>query len=182
MTASYVFNDGGRSAAGFKGSAGDCVARSIAIAGGLPYADVYKRLADETGAQRVTKGRKAKGATARRGINTKRKWFKDYMASIGAVWTPTMEIGVGCKVHLNAKELPAGRLVVSVSKHYTAVIDGVIHDAFDPRDRGETIYPNGYPKDQIPKGARPLSSGGGWVYAPERCVYGYWQFPDRVPA
>jgi hypothetical protein len=43
-----------------------------------------------------------------------------------------MQIGSGCTVHLRADELPSGRLVVSVSKHLTAVIDGVIHDAHDP--------------------------------------------------
>ena len=30
-------NDGGRAAAGYKGKAGDCVVRSIAIVTGLPY-------------------------------------------------------------------------------------------------------------------------------------------------
>jgi len=30
-------NDGGRAAAGYKGQAGDCVVRSIAIATGMPY-------------------------------------------------------------------------------------------------------------------------------------------------
>ncbi len=141
----YRYNDGGRAAAGFKGSAGDCVARSIAIASGLPYAEVYKRLAAGRGAQRAGKLGK-RSASARSGISVGRKWFKDYMAELGAVWVPTMTIGSGCKVHLNAHELPAGRLVVSVSKHYTAMIDGVVHDTFDPRrDTG-------------------------------RCVYGYWRF------
>jgi hypothetical protein len=86
-----------------------------------------------------------------------------------------MRIGSGCTVHLTADELPAGRIVVAVSKHYTAMVDGVIHDTHDPRDRGETIYPKGYPADQIPKGARLLSNGA-HVYAPQRCVYGYWSF------
>jgi hypothetical protein len=175
----YVYDDGGRAAAGFKGEAGDCVARSIAIASGLPYAEVYRALAEGNAEQRVTrhvtKGR-ARKRTARNGINTKRKWFKDYMASLGAVWTPTMKVGQGCKVHLRADELPPGRLVVAVSRHYTAVIDGVIHDTFDPTDRGTTIYSPGYPKDEIPKGARWLENGNGWAYSPERCVYGYWTF------
>ena len=42
-----------------------------------------------------------------------------------------MAIGQGCKVHLRADELPTGRLIVAVSKHITAVIDGVIHDTHD---------------------------------------------------
>lgn len=143
----YVYNDSGRAAAGRKGSAGDCVARSVAIASGRPYAEVYARLAAGMGSQRVTHKTKRRGATASHGVNVKRKWFKDYMAELGAVWVPTMTIGSGCKVHLNARELPAGRLVVSVSRHYTAVIDGVINDIYDPRrDTG-------------------------------RCVYGYWRFP-----
>lgn len=124
----FQFNDGGRSAAGFKGRAGDCVARAVAIASSRPYAEVYAALAQGAGDER-----KSRGASARNGIHTKRKWFKDYMASLGFAWMPTMRIGSGCKVHLREDELPAGRLVVAVSRHYTAVIDGVIHDTHDPQ-------------------------------------------------
>lgn len=164
----YEFNDGGRVAAGFKGSAGDCVCRSVAIASRKPYAEVYAALSAHAGNER-----KSKGASARNGIHTKRKWFKDYMTSLGFKWTPTMHIGSGCKVHLRADELPSGRLVVAVSKHYTAVIDGVIQDTFDPSERGTTIYSTNHP--DVPKGARWLENGNGWAYSPERCVYGYWQ-------
>jgi hypothetical protein len=54
------------------------------------------------------------------------------MIEQGFVWTPTMGIGTGCTVHLRAGELPLGRLVVSISRHYTAVIDGVVWDTIDP--------------------------------------------------
>ena len=37
-------NDGGRAAAGFKGQAGDCVVRSIAIVSGISYQKVYDDL------------------------------------------------------------------------------------------------------------------------------------------
>ena len=37
-------NDGGRAAAGYKGKAGDCVVRSIAIVTGLPYQKIYDDL------------------------------------------------------------------------------------------------------------------------------------------
>ena len=37
-------NDGGRAAAGYKGKAGDCVVRSIAIVTGLSYQKVYDDL------------------------------------------------------------------------------------------------------------------------------------------
>lgn len=140
----YQYNDGGREAAGYRGKAGDCVCRSIAIASGIPYDEVYEILAAGTGNQRAGKRGKRK-ASARAGINTNRQWFKHQMEAMGFVWIPTMKVGAGCKVHLREGELPSGRLVVSVSKHYTAVIDGVIHDTHDP-SRGGT-----------------------------RCVYGYWQ-------
>lgn len=162
----WNYSDGGRKESGFKGTAGDCVARSVAIASGQPYATVYAALAKGAGAER-----KARGASARNGIHTSRKWFKEYMASLGFTWTPTMRIGSGCTVHLRADELPAGRLVVSVSKHYTAVIDGVIHDTHDPSDRAVTIYSR---QEDAPEGSRLLDNGNGWAYSPERCVYGYW--------
>jgi hypothetical protein len=38
----HVYNKGGRKAAGYKGDAGDCVARVIAIASGLPHKQVSK--------------------------------------------------------------------------------------------------------------------------------------------
>lgn len=153
----YEFDDGGRAAAGYKGTAGDCVARSVAIASGLPYAEVYRALADGTGTQRRSKWGKRKGRTAREGILTRRKWFRDYMVSIGFRWVPTMRIGQGCKMHLLAGELPMGRLVVALSKHSTAVIDGVIHDIFDPT-RATIII----------QGDNERMS--------HRCVYGYWEF------
>jgi hypothetical protein len=145
-----VINDGGRAAAGFKSSTGDCVARSIAIASGRPYSEVYDALAHINAIMPKTKRRMVRGkhlgqVTASHGIYVQSKLFKDYMVSLGFVWTPTMFIGSGCKVHLADGELPNGRLIVSLSKHYTAVVDGVIHDTHD-------------------------SSRGG-----TRCVYGYWR-------
>src|SRR5690349_4866480 len=125
----FVYDDGGRGEAGFKGGAGDCVARAVAIATEQPYASVYAALAEGNATERQTKRRAGpRGRTARSGIHVKRKWFKEYMRSLGWSWVPTMHIGSGCKVHLVDGELPMGRLIVAVSKHYTTVIDGVVHD------------------------------------------------------
>ena len=67
-----VFDDGGRSAAGFAGRAWDCVTRSIAIVAGLPYREVYEALSAGCREQRVTK-RTRRRASARSGVNTSRK-------------------------------------------------------------------------------------------------------------
>ena len=169
----WQYNDGGRVDSGFKGSPGDCVVRSVAIASELPYKEVYDALSHGCKTQRLTK-KSTKMASARDGVNVQRKWFKDYMKSIGFKWIPTMHIGSGCKVHLTESELPLGRLVVSVSKHYTAVINGVIQDTHDPSDRPTTVYSLGTHKDELPKLAYLLENGNGWAYSPQRCVYGYW--------
>ena len=65
------------------------------------------------------------------------------MKELGFEWVPTMQVGKGCKVHLKADELPKGKLIVSVSKHYTAVVDGVIYDTHDC-SRNETRCVYGY--------------------------------------
>jgi len=172
----YVFDDGGRQAAGYRGFTGDCVTRSIAIAMGLPYQEVYDEMAAiHQSIVAAKSGYLVSGPrTARNGIDTRSARFRAWMYKRGWAWHPTMQVGSGCKVHLQADELPAGRLIVSLSKHYTAVIDGVIHDTYDPNDRGATIYPIGFPQEKLPKSARPLSNGNGWCYEPKRCVYGYW--------
>jgi hypothetical protein len=141
----FIYHDGGRAAAGYAGQTGDCVVRAICIATGLPYQDVYSHAAVHNATTRKTKRRKHAGKqSVRSGVYTRTKKFKDYMRSLGFVWTPTMSIGSGCKVHLAASDLPNGKLIASVSKHWCAVIDGVIYDTHDPSRRGT------------------------------RCVYGYW--------
>jgi hypothetical protein len=123
----FEYNDGGRKAAGYQGNTGDCVCRSIAIATKLPYAYVYMLLNEQAQQQRITKCQPKRGS-ARTGIY--KTTIKRFMEMLGWRWTPTMAIGSGCKVHLRGDELPTGRLIVSVSKHITCVIDGVIHDTY----------------------------------------------------
>jgi hypothetical protein len=137
----FQFNDGGRKAAGYQGKTGDCVCRSTAIATKMPYAYVYMLLNEQAQQQRISK-RQPKRGSARTGIY--KTTIKRIMEMLGWKWTPTMHIGSGCKVHLRDGELPMGRLVVSVSKHMVAVVDGVIQDTHDCSRRGT------------------------------RCVYGYW--------
>lgn len=135
----WVDDDGGRAAAGFsvKNDAGDCVVRAIAIATEQDYAAVYDAIAALNA--EMGGGRR----TARDGVA--RKVYDHYLSELGWKWTPTMKVGAGCTVHLRGDELPPGRLVVRLSRHLTAVMDGVVHDTHDPSRDGT------------------------------RCVYGYWQ-------
>lgn len=76
--------------------------------------------------------------------------YDRYMKSIGWVWVPTMKIGQGCKVHLRSEELPSGRIIVELSKHSAAVVDGVLHDLSDC-SRGGTRCVYGYYKAGVVK-------------------------------
>jgi hypothetical protein len=140
----FRYHDGGRAAAGYRGKTGDCVVRSIAIATGLPYQHIYD-LVNRASTRERTGTRKRGISNARTGVY--KSTIHRVMKELGWTWTPTMQIGSGCKVHLRPNELPSGRLVVSVSKHLTTMIDGVIYDTHDCSRRGK------------------------------RCVYGYWQPP-----
>jgi len=132
----WIFNDGGRTTAGYKGITGDCVVRAIAIATEKPYQEVYELV------NNFSKKEKVKKSNSRTGVH--KATIKKIMEHLGAEWKPTMTIGSGCKVHLRKSELPDGKIIVSLSRHLSAVIDGVLQDTYD------------------------TSRGG------TRCVYGYW--------
>ncbi len=142
----WTHDDGGRQAAGYKGAAGDCFVRAVAIATGVPYQEVYDTFNDFARTERRSKRRKSR-SSSRTGVY--KETARRFCAAMGLRWTPVMQIGQGCKVHLKTDELPPGRLVVAVSKHWAAVIDGTLHDLSD------------------------CSRGG------TRCVYGFWRVPDR---
>lgn len=138
----FQFNDGGRASEGFrhKKHCGDCVCRAIAIATQRPYSEIYDLILHYAKQERTGK-RKRKLSDPEKGVG--RYTHSRVMSLLGWEWVPTMGIGTGCKVHLCADELPAGRIVVNVSHHFTAVVDGVINDTYDP-SRGGTRCVYGY--------------------------------------
>lgn len=142
----YVYDDGGRSVAGFKGEApGDCVVRAIAIATRRPYRDIYDDLHARARAFGTDR------PSPRMGVQP--DVYKRYLAELGWLWTPTMRVGAGCTVHLNGEVYddafgglvygPA--LIVRCSRHLVAVTNGEVRDTHDPSRDGT------------------------------RCVYGYWK-------
>lgn len=118
----FVQTDGGRSQY-FKGAAGDCAPRAMAIALQLDYKQCYNELAE---AHRARTGKK----TARNGI------YKDDFGAVlkrhGWVWHPAPKL-VGRKARYS--DLPQGRVIARMARHFTAVIDGVVHDVWDCREK-----------------------------------------------
>lgn len=145
----WIYNDGGRKSAGYKGDSGDCVTRAISIATGRPYQEIYDLINNHAELERPgARRRQGRRSHANKGVfkSTVQRLLKD----LGWVWHPTMGIGTGCKVHLRKDELPGGTIIVSLSKHLSTVIDGVIHDTYDTSRNGT------------------------------RCVYGYWMPPTSM--
>jgi len=152
----WQHDDGGRSLAGFTGYTGDCVVRAIAIAGGMDYREVYDEMYARqraffarTRSKRVkyTRTGKARTGSPREGIYS--DVYKPYLAELGWVWTPTMTIGSGVRMHVSWAELPDEPIMIlRLSKHLCAVINGVVRDTLDPSREGM------------------------------RAVYGYWTPPE----
>ena len=92
----WKFDDGGRTKAGHKGFAGDCVCRAIAIATGISYRDVYDAINREAQTEKLTK-RREKRSSSLTGVH--KPTTRRYLASLGWTWVPTMRIGSGCTVH-----------------------------------------------------------------------------------
>jgi hypothetical protein len=139
----WVFSDGGRAEAGFRGHGkSDCVVRSIAIVTGRPYREVYDTVNEFCAKERPRRGKSRSSANSGVYMPT----IKKIMSHYGAEWVPTIQIGQVDRIHLAEGELPSGRLIVRVSSHVVAVVDGVIFDNHDPQRHGD------------------------------RMVYGYWKF------
>ena len=131
VTDTYTFNDGGRSAVGRRGVAGDCVTRAICIATGMDYMEVYKELFRRQKEIKAKARGRRKNGDASPSTGAWKEAYKPYLGSLGWKWVPLMEFGVGFTHHLNAKELPKGRIIVIVRRHVVAFLDGVVNDTWD---------------------------------------------------
>ena len=81
----FNHNDGGRKAAGYKGDAGDCVTRAIAIATGNGYETTRSDLMEVTkgfkGKSRSKVAKRVKSNSVRNGVF--REIYRPYLEAIG---------------------------------------------------------------------------------------------------
>jgi hypothetical protein len=78
--------------------------------------------------------RKTRRSNSRTGV--RRVTYERYLKSLGWEFVPTMQIGSGCRVHVRPEELPAGTIILRLSRHLCAMKDGVVHDTGDPSRNG----------------------------------------------
>jgi len=119
----YIYNDGGRAKAGFKTQT-DCGIRAMAITCGISYKDARKYLKESS-----KKGRLGSGAISG-GIY--KEDFDQALSQFGFKWksAPKLE---GRKARYF--DLPKGKVVARMAKHFVAVIDGQINDTWNCSDK-----------------------------------------------
>ena len=124
-----VYDDGGRSAAGYKSmNVRDCVARSIAIATGRPYKIVYREL-NELSQYLFPKYRGRNRYPARNGIRP--SLYGCYLLELGWTWEA---MPPGCR--FRREDLPTTRpLLVKVFRHLSVVCGNTVRDREDARER-----------------------------------------------
>jgi hypothetical protein len=138
----WKLNDGGRADAGYEGREGDCVIRAISVATEKPYSEVREALLASAAryAKRYPRSTEAEFIKrSRKGGYNVHGAYRGYLKSLGWQYTEPKET-----VYLRADMLPRGRLVVLVSRHAVAVIDGVIHDNWDSGGRSGRVRVKGY--------------------------------------
>jgi hypothetical protein len=118
----FVWDDGGRSKAGFVGLTGDCVPRAISIATGIAYRDVYHAL------------QQSSPQSPRYGVSE--SVYSQYLKQRG--WQHR-RIDGGL---VDEEKFPDGLVIIGCQKtypskgHLFALVEGSIRDTWDVRDDG----------------------------------------------
>ena len=121
--ASFVYNDGGRSEAGFKTQT-DCGIRAVAIACDISYKDARGILKKAAKNGKQGNGQIANGIY-KEDLNTA-------LETLGFKWSPAPKFEGRKAKHY---DLPKGKVIARMSKHFVAVIDNVIHDTWDSSEK-----------------------------------------------
>ena len=168
----WIKDDGGRSKSGVPGAdkeVGDCVARAIAIATQRPYREVHDVLVvGQVHHARTDNGpygrwlrRKGRLSHFDADHGCADKVYGPYLESLGWKFTSTKELPRGKGVHLRADELPPGRLIVHISRHLVAVIDGIIRDTGDCGGAGRVRVQGYWTAPSVSSDWRPTGDDGG---------------------
>ena len=157
----WDYNDGGRADAGYRGHAGDCCTRAVAIATDRTYEQARLELMDATD-EWLSTGRDSKKKRAIRASRRNR-------SVRGGVHTEVMELYLGrlgwtqhkvSQEHFTQARMPEqfaqGTVIVKTRKHFAAVVDGTLQDTWDSRTYDHPEWGQG-----------------------ERKVYRVWTFGDR---
>lgn len=154
----WIYDDGGRSKY-FKGSnVGDCVTRSIAIATGIDYKEIYDRLKELCKQSKKYSSQASKLVRQGTPMPIVKKYLEE---ELGWKWVSTIDTQTKARMHLVESEIPNGVFIARLSKHLVCVKDKVIYDTYNSSEK--TYY----------------DFFDNLVTNNERCVYGYWKQPTQ---
>jgi len=135
----FSYNDGGRSNY-FKGDAGDCVVRAIAIATDTDYKVIYDTLyqanKDYLDKKNTKLSKQMKSRTREKGGSPRngnyKKIYQDYLLNNG--WRYVSLRKFGSKERVKLDELThLGTILVNINRHMMCMKNGTIHDTWDSR-------------------------------------------------
>ena len=163
-------DDGGRRAAGSKGTAGDCVARALAIATGRPYRECYDALAEANYRRRGV--RSARNGIAKGDRNAVLEAFGLRKIKLPMGPKPTFS-EAWRRYQLDENGRAVRGMIVSTTRHICAITwdtarggwDGILRDEWDCRtyEMSTTLgRRNGVPFMQ-PGGTRERKAMSVWV-------------------
>ena len=137
MMIDYIFDDGGRAAAGYRGDTGDCVVRAIAIAGAVPYRHAYDAMAEAMAEHGYSRSGNAyilseqrRKAPRRRGQRKARDVQRLVVEEFG--FQP-VQFTRGPRPTYTEAHAEHGTCIVKTTKHVAALRDGALRDTFDGR-------------------------------------------------
>lgn len=144
----------------------DCATRAIAIAHYITCHNFTDEIAYRLALAHLTmhimreRGRtgKVKGGVVRNGRvyshptfgGVFKPTFDKAMAALGWTWVSCGSVGKPSRVKITPEDLPAGAVILRLSRHYSVAIDGIAFDTHDPTRDGK------------------------------RMVYGYWLPPEHL--
>lgn len=138
----WIYNDGGRAKTGYTGFTSDCATRAISIVTGKPYISVYEKINEFA---KLGSNWRVRNSTAMTGV---------YVETIKDVLKYTSQSWVYVPVKVRATDtlldtLPKNGVILVLNSHVCAMIDGVIHDTFNPFAHGNRkilwgFYTRGY--------------------------------------
>ena len=146
----FMFSDGGRELAGYKGDAGDCVTRAISTAiawesdSRYEYekhrSELMKRMSSWRKTSRSKKAKATKSNSVRNG--TPQEVYRPYLEDLGWERVSLVKFGDPTRKEMVKEDIPDGVVILEVSKHLVACVRHAVFDTWDCREA--TIFVEGF--------------------------------------
>lgn len=129
---SYEKDDGGRKDAGFKGTTGDCLTRAIAIITKKSYKEVYDSVCDEMKKHGYVASGNARQQKHIKGKRHPKRIQEDVLEKHGFKKIRKSR-GMSNLTYTEAVKNYGENLIVTTTKHFASIENGVLKDLFDHR-------------------------------------------------